>query len=123
MRAAVLGTEAQAREHASPRVSLRVFQRTRFPAAHDCTMPASVSGHCGRIACRYHLRHRRTAEHRLQALRDCAIAVANEGAHTMEEIATILGVSREWVRQLEERALEKLRDNEAFRMVCDERLG
>lgn len=66
--------------------------------------------------------HRRTAEHRLNVQRDCALVVANEGSHTMEEVAAVLGVSREWIRQLEERALGKLRVSEALRRVYDDGL-
>jgi DNA-directed RNA polymerase sigma subunit (sigma70/sigma32) len=35
--------------------------------------------------------------------------VANEGERTLEEVAAVLGVSDERVRQVEERALHKLR--------------
>lgn len=47
-------------------------------------------------------------EHHVDSLRDCALSVANEGPHTLEEVAQISGVTREWVRQLEVSALEKL---------------
>jgi DNA-directed RNA polymerase sigma subunit (sigma70/sigma32) len=37
--------------------------------------------------------------------------VANEGPHTLDEVAAVLGVSGERVRQVEEQAFEQLRDN------------
>jgi hypothetical protein len=81
---------------------------TRFPEVGDCTAPPG-EGTCTRTECRYHLAHRGRWDHRLAPTRDCALAVANEGPHTMEEVARVLGVSKERVRQLEESALEKLK--------------
>jgi DNA-directed RNA polymerase sigma subunit (sigma70/sigma32) len=52
--------------------------------------------------------------------RDCALAVANEGAHTLEEIAEILGVTRERVRQIEEAAIAKLRGKTAIAKLFKE---
>jgi DNA-binding CsgD family transcriptional regulator len=61
------------------------------------------------LACRNtHLEHRGYGEHRLNPTRDCAIDVASEGERSTEEVAAILGISRERVRQIEERALNKL---------------
>jgi DNA-directed RNA polymerase sigma subunit (sigma70/sigma32) len=37
------------------------------------------------------------------------LAVANEGAHTLDEVASVLGVSAEYIRRIEARALRKLR--------------
>lgn len=116
-------TPPNATDRRPGRVQLRVVRTSRFPAVTDCTMPARKTGACPRTGCRYHLMHRRTAEHRLKAQRDCALVVANEGPHTMEEVAVILGVSREWVRQLEERALQKLKDSEGLRRVYDDGLA
>ena len=42
-------------------------------------------------------------------LATCSLDLANEGPRTLEQIAVLMGMSRERVRQLEERALAKLR--------------
>jgi DNA-directed RNA polymerase sigma subunit (sigma70/sigma32) len=56
----------------------------------------------------------------VEATRDCAIAVANEGPHTAEEVAAALGMTSERVRQLEVSALEKLRTRDDLRRHYDE---
>jgi len=40
----------------------------------------------------------------------CALDVADKGGHTLEEVGNIIGVTRERVRQLEEAALDRLRE-------------
>jgi DNA-binding CsgD family transcriptional regulator len=75
---------------------------------------------CTRIECRFHLARRGHWEHRLTPTRDCALAVANEGPHSLEEIAELLGMTRERVRQIEEAALEKLEASGQLRRFYDE---
>ena len=114
---------AEAPDGARSTVRLRVIRASRFPEVTECLTPALSSGPCTRTECRYHLMHRRTAEHRLNAQRDCALSVANEGPHTMDDVAAILGVSREWIRRLEESALKKLLHSEELRSAYDDRLA
>ena len=84
-------------------------QRTRrFPVVAECSHREG-SAPCRQTQCRYHLEQRSNGEHRLKPTRDCALVVANEGERTLEEVAAVLGVSDERVRQVEERALYKLR--------------
>lgn len=83
---------------------------TWFRSVEACVNPSSQLG-CRQTQCRYHLEHRGHYDHRQTPTRDCSLAVANEGAHTLEEVAAVLGVSVERVRQLEERALRKLRSS------------
>jgi DNA-binding CsgD family transcriptional regulator len=80
----------------------------RFPLVVVCTH-RDGSELCLQTRCPYHLEHRGYGEHRLTPTRDCALMVANEGEHTLDEVAEVLGVSAEYVRKLEARALEKLR--------------
>jgi hypothetical protein len=87
---------------------LLIRRARRFPLLADCSNEDSADT-CRNTHCRYHLEHRGYGEHRLKPTRDCAIDVANEGEHTTEEVAAVIGVSRERVRQIEERALHKLR--------------
>jgi len=99
-------------------VSLQVVS-TRFPNVEGCTNPRAEPW-CKHTRCRYHLEHRGYGEHHLNPTRDCALVVANEGSHTHEELAEVLGVSDERVRQIEESALRKLRNSLALRQTYDE---
>lgn len=56
----------------------------------------------------------------MRPMRDCSLAVANEGEHTTEEVAAVLGISRERVRQIEERALHKVRRIATIHLEHDE---
>jgi hypothetical protein len=95
-----------------------VVRLPRFGSVPECATPASEAW-CSRIECRYHLSHRQPGEHHLEPQRDCALSVANEGPHTLEEVAQISGVTREWVRQLEVSALEKLEGSAVLRRQYD----
>ena len=90
-----------------PQGARSVVRLPRFGSVAECTTPASDAW-CSNTDCRYHLAHRQPGEHHVEPLRDCALSVANEGPHTLEEVAQMSGVTREWVRQLEVSALEKL---------------
>ena len=124
--AAVEGHTAPADECAESKpaaVALRTLLTLprRFPTVRQCSMPATpLRMPCARTACRYHLAHRAHQEHEKQPTRDCALDVANEGEHTLEEVAVVLGVSKERVRQLEESALTKLRQKPELRRLLDE---
>lgn len=83
-------------------------RRRLFPVVAECSH-RQASEPCRQTQCRYHLEQRSNGEHRLKPTRDCALVVASEGEHTLEEVAAVLGVSDERVRQVEERALHKLR--------------
>jgi hypothetical protein len=93
---------AAAEEHIWPTT------RRRFPLVSECKLPAEQKI-CPRTECRYHLAHRSRWEHDLTPTRDCALTVANEGPHSMDEVALAFGMSKERVRQLEESALTKLK--------------
>lgn len=45
----------------------------------------------------------------------CALDVAEDGEHTLDEIAEYLGLTRERVRQVEEKALQKMSKNRVLR--------
>ena len=82
-------------------------------------MPPSEAP-CTQVHCRYHLAHMGLGDHRRQPTRDCALAVANEGPRTLDEVAAVLGMSGERVRQIEEHALAKLKGSKALRRLFDE---
>jgi len=46
--------------------------------------------------------------------------VANEGPHTRELVAAMLGISVERLRQVEKRALARLKRNKTLRRLHDE---
>jgi len=104
-----------ARQGALLQTRNHVVHLRRF-AIPECTMPRSDEP-CVRTECRYHLSHRRKGEHQVRPTRDCALAVAEEGRHTLEEIAQISGLTREWVRQIEGRALAKLTRSDELRAL------
>lgn len=90
----------------------------RYPL-HCCTQEAPP-GPCQQRQCRYHLAHRGPSEHQLAPTRDCALDVANEGPHTRELVAAMLGISVERLRQVEKRALARLKRNKTLRRLHDE---
>ena len=81
----------------------------RFPAVPECSM-ASGTQPCDQTVCRYHLSHRGRWTHDLKPTRECALEVANEGPHTLEEIAAAFGMKRQSVFKIECAALRKLRE-------------
>ncbi|MFZ5895526.1 MAG: sigma factor-like helix-turn-helix DNA-binding protein [Myxococcota bacterium] len=94
-------------------------KRRRFPVLKECTAPPGNSL-CEETACRYHLAHQAHSDHHREPARDCAIEVANEGPCSLEDVAFVLGVSSERVRQIEVAALEKLRRRASLRRYLDE---
>jgi hypothetical protein len=91
----------------------------RFLAVADCVMPPGDEA-CTQIHCRYHLAHPTLGDHHRERTRDCALAVACEGPRTLDEVAEVLGLTGERVRQIEGRALTKLRNSAALRRLFDE---
>ena len=81
---------------------------TWFPAVEGCVNPGAEAV-CRQTQCRYHLEHRGPWDHEIRPTR-----------HTREEVAAVLGVSEERVRQLEESGLRKLRNSSALREVCED---
>lgn len=87
----------------------------------DC-LQHSAGRPCPFVSCRYHLfldvRHDGALNvpfgedaAALETMKDtCALDVAARGAQTLEEVAGLINVTRERVRQLEARALQRLRD-------------
>lgn len=58
---------------------------------------------CPWRACRFHL-----GDHGRES---CALDVAARGGITLAEVGDVIGVTREWVRQIEVGAIRKLREN------------
>jgi hypothetical protein len=91
----------------------------RFPVMADCAMPPGDE-RCTQVQCRYHLAQMGLGDHYREPTRDCALSVANEGPRYLDEVAAILGITGERVRQIEERALRKLHGSTALRRLFDE---
>ena len=92
----------------------------RYPDLPDCVDDGPPDARCAHIDCRYHLAHRDHWEHALHPTHDCAIDVANEGPHTLDEVAAFLGLTGERVRQIEELAFEQLKHNSTMKGLHDE---
>jgi DNA-directed RNA polymerase sigma subunit (sigma70/sigma32) len=85
----------------------------------ECAMPPGEAP-CTQVQCRYHLAHASLGDHHREPTRDCALAVANEGPRSTDEVAAVVGISGERVRQIEVRALAKLRGSGPLRRLFDE---
>jgi hypothetical protein len=96
-----------------------VVHLPRYPSVEEC-VETEHEGACTHRECRYHLAHRGYWEHEVAPNRDCSLDVANEGPHTLDEVADALGVSAERVRQLEQQALEALRMEPTLRQFYDD---
>lgn len=107
------------RDSAESRAAALPPAPTRFPSISACVNPSTASA-CPHTHCRYHLKHRGPSEHHLNPTRDCSLTFANEGAHTLDEIAEAFGVSVERIRQIEVRALGKLRGSDTLRRTRDD---
>lgn len=79
----------------------QIVRLPRYSSVEECVEP-QPEGPCAHRECRYHLAHRGYWEHEVAPSRDCSLDVANEGPHTLDEVADALGVSAERVRQLEQ---------------------
>lgn len=67
---------------------------------------------CPWVSCRYHLAIRSLDPLRIRdpqgMLETCVLDVADRGGATLEEISLIFGLTRERIRQIEERTLKRL---------------
>ncbi len=86
-----------------PTVSDGAFPRTRGACANG-------QRPCPWTTCRHHL----LAEARGRRLEDlaetCALDVADRGGATLEEVGSIMNLTRERIRQIETRAMKRLGD-------------
>jgi len=94
--------------------------RVRYLNIAECVDTGRTGENCARTECRYHLAHREHWGHHLQPTRSCALDVANEGAHTLADVAAVLGVSAERVRQIEAAAIEHLKRNRTLKRLHHE---
>lgn len=97
-----LACHARSRRVRFPSVSQMVYSGSVLPRIRgDCLAGGfNEARPCLVTQCRHHLSG---IDH------SCALDVADEGEHTLEEVAEIMNLSRERIRQLEWRALRKLR--------------
>ncbi len=100
----------------TPLPVVELVRLRRYPAVPECAETAPA-GPCQHRECRYHLAHRGYWGRQSTATRDCALDVANEGQHTLDQVGAVLGVSCERVRQIEEKALKRLRRNATLRRL------
>lgn len=65
---------------------------------------------CDRAACRYHTGNPSAS---------CALDVADRGPHTLHEVAAVMGMSAERIRQIEFSAIRRLRILHGDRALVD----
>jgi len=92
----------------------------RYSAVTDCVDDGPPGAGCNHTECRYHLAYRGYWEHIHQPTQDCSLDVANEGPHTLDEVALAMGITGERVRQIEEQALEQLKQSATLKGLHDE---
>jgi hypothetical protein len=63
-------------------------------------------GPCPHTLCRYHLADRKNLDNLPEP---CSLVLAEQGGMTLEAVAESLGLTRERIRQIEQRALKKTR--------------
>ena len=105
---------------AVPVAEVAVVHLRRYPDVAEFVDSEPPGAGCLHTDCRYHLANRGYWEHHLRPTRDCSLDVANEGPHTLDEIAAVLGVSGERVRQIEEEAIGHLKHNAKLKGLYDE---
>ena len=105
---------------AVPTAPAAIVHLRRYPHGPECVDSESPGAGCSHTDCRYHLANRGYWEHHLRPTRDCSLDVANEGPHTLDEVAAVLGVSGERVRQIEEEAIKHLKRNATLKRLHDE---
>jgi hypothetical protein len=103
-----------------PAAPAAIVHLRRYPDIAECVDSEPPGAGCSHTDCRYHLANRGYWEHHLRPTRDCSLDVANEGPHTLDEVAAVLGVSGERVRQIEEEAIEHLKHNATLKRLHDE---
>jgi hypothetical protein len=69
-------------------------------------------GPCPNTRCRHHLASDETPLRlsRADLTEPCVLRLANRGPHTLEQVGQILGITRERTRQIELKALTRLRN-------------
>ena len=92
----------------------------RYSEVDCCVDNCPPGAACQHTECRYHLSHRGYWEHFHRPTRDCSLDVANEGPHTLDEVALFMGISGERVRQVEEQALKQLKYSATLKGLHDE---
>jgi len=95
-------------------------KQPRYSAVADCVDDAPPGSPCPHTECRYHLAYRGYWEHFHRPTHDCSLDIANEGPHTLDEVALFMGISGERVRQVEEQALEQLKHSAILKGLHDE---
>lgn len=69
---------------------------------------------CQFVSCRHHMHARQKRQHprtsTYQSEATCSLDIAAEGNHTLDEVGTYLGITRERVRQIETKAMVKVRE-------------
>ena len=93
---------------------------SRYSAVTDCVDDGPPGAACHHAECRYHLAYRGYWEHIHRPTHDCSLDVANEGPHTLDEVALAMGISGERVRQIEEEAIEQLKHSATLKGLHDE---
>ena len=109
--------------------AMRLLNRTEpLPATREHWRPrrradcSLITRPCPYFGCVHHLRHDVSpfgTLYEYESTRSCALDVAEEGEHTLQEVAEIMGISTSLAAYLEHRALKKAYDSMSFYSLDD----
>lgn len=94
----------------SPKFKILPQHAQFIPDRNDC---ASGPRPCPKVNCRYHLHSDWNSDDELKLRKTntetCALDIADLGEQSLDVVSYLMGLSKEAVRQIEERAIRKLK--------------